>query len=36
MVEMLIQNNATVNSLDRDGHTALDAAADATQGKTKA
>lgn len=35
MIKMLIANNASANEIDRDGHTALDAAADATRGKLK-
>lgn len=35
MVKLLIENNANVNAVDRDGHTALDATSDATEGKLK-
>lgn len=35
IVNTLILNNASINAVDHLGHTALDAAADATQGKFK-
>lgn len=33
MVKLLIESRAYVNAVDKDGHTALDASADAIQGK---
>lgn len=33
IIKLLIQNKANVNAVDRYGHTALDASADATKGK---
>lgn len=35
MIRLLIQNKANINAVDKFGHTALDAAADATQGELK-
>lgn len=33
MVKLLIQSKANVNAVDKDGHTALDASANAVKGK---